>query len=92
MILPEAAQKEVRDMKLLGKRVFGIKTVGNVPNLDNFSGCSNCDGAGKVGVQVIIGGPYNEPDNRKQVTHIDGQWYKQNTILYTCPECGGSGR
>ena len=69
--------------------------------------CVNCNGAGKLGFEVITGGPYvdrvsatefkgwnhklNKDDPGPRATYIDGAWYLQKTREYTCPICHGSG-
>lgn len=53
--------------------------------------CRNCDGLGRFALQVFTGGPYAAPDQKKHVTWHDGSWYVQDTILFVCPDCSGSG-
>ena len=66
--------------------------------------CDNCNGAGSLGLQVLVGGPYNSPPSitwsngqepgkpaEPRATTIDGKWYKQKTREYACPVCGGTG-
>ena len=53
--------------------------------------CVNCDGIGKLGLQIIVGGPYDSPDNKKHIIWHEGKWYVQETVLFPCPICHGSG-
>jgi hypothetical protein len=68
--------------------------------------CVNCNAAGKIGLQVITGGPYEyvpaievkgwneklqKDDPGPRATVIDDKWWKQKTREYTCPVCHGSG-
>jgi len=68
--------------------------------------CLNCDGAGNIGLQVIVSGPHDAPRIMAEtIQGSDGpqkhnigciwykeRWYNAKTILDTCPCCQGSGR
>ena len=61
--------------------------------------CGNCHGLGKLGLQVIAGGPFEKvpatnsggEETGSRATYMDGRWYLQKTREHTCPICGGSG-
>ena len=53
--------------------------------------CHNCDGAGKLGLEIVIGGPYEVPSDRRHVIWHDGKWYTHELVVFVCPDCSGSG-
>lgn len=95
---------EVQALKRKGGKVFLV-----LPELLGGEGaklCTNCAGIGKIGIQVITGGPYEfvpaiqvhaiklpngKEDIPARATWIDGKWYKQKTRTHDCPVCSGTG-
>lgn len=69
---------------------------------DNFVPCNNCHGSGQIGIQIIVGGPYDEPHQKyEEARAANGEMQKHNlgciyhrgkyfnvkTILDNCPCC-----
>lgn len=66
--------------------------------------CPNCRGIGELILEVITGGPKEEPiktnpakDQKEgrpvnMTTWMDGKWYRRVLHSYVCPPCLGSGR
>ena len=53
--------------------------------------CANCEGIGKQGLEVFIGGPYTNAEGKKHVTYYEGAYYVHDFIMFICPDCNGSG-
>ena len=53
--------------------------------------CANCEGTGKLGLEVFTGGPYTNATDKKHVTYFEGSYYVHDIILFHCPDCSGSG-
>ena len=99
-IVPEGMHSRASSVKKRGGKVFLV-----VPTLDfddeaeartkaalaGKSFCANCDGSGKLLLQVFTGGPYKTAAGLRHVTWHEGSWYIQETVQFVCPECRGSG-
>jgi hypothetical protein len=53
--------------------------------------CLNCDGAGKIGLEIIIGGPFQDATDKKHVIWHEGMYYAHELVVFICPDCTGSG-
>jgi hypothetical protein len=53
--------------------------------------CGNCDGCGKVGLEIFTGGPFNNAQDKRHVTYYEGACYVHDVVLFDCPDCVGSG-
>ena len=83
---------EILSYRKKGARVFLVVPEVTAPDaLRSGAVCRNCDGSGKVGIQVVVGGPYSEPRKSSCIWH-DGQWFNAKTILDNCPVCSSSGK
>ena len=53
--------------------------------------CHNCDGCGRLGLEIMIGGPHDDASSKKHIVKIDDRWFTHELILFVCPDCNGSG-
>ena len=53
--------------------------------------CSNCEGAGQLGIETFIAGPFTNAQDKKHVTYYEGTYYVHELALFYCPDCSGSG-
>jgi hypothetical protein len=68
--------------------------------------CDNCNGSGRLLLQVIAGGPFDQPvptkghrcatdvagQDQGSLMDIDGVWFLARIKAYTCPSCNGANR
>ena len=53
--------------------------------------CGNCDGVGKLGLEIVTGGPYKTAGRTAKGFWHDGAWYVGDLVQFICPDCNGSG-
>ena len=55
--------------------------------------CKNCDGCGRLGLQMLTSGPLAAGGHRKHTTYTyyKESWYAHEIVLFICPDCNGSG-
>ena len=53
--------------------------------------CANCESVGKLGLEMLVGGPYTNATDKKHVTYFEGSYYVHEIVLFICPDCSGSG-
>lgn len=53
--------------------------------------CRNCDGCGKLGLEILTGGPYTDATFKKHITPYKESWYAHDIVLFICPTCNGNG-
>ena len=74
-----------------GGKVF-ITVAGDADkNSKGKTHCANCNGYGKLALEVFIGGPYMDPTGHKHVVWHDGGYYERDLEMFCCPECRGAG-
>lgn len=95
-VIPVQMWTQVKEIQDRGGKVFWA-----FPEF--FDGCPNCNGTGQVTIQVVKGGPYDEPhsaaikDHDGKVKYIDtainegGKWFKVRLQAFECPICHGAG-
>ena len=78
-----------------GKKVFITKFEYIVPPsekaLEAETHCTNCDGAGRLGLEIVVGGPYDDASDKKGLIWYEDKWYSHDLIAFVCPDCNGSG-
>jgi hypothetical protein len=76
-----------------GKKVFLTEflCVVEAPTSAKNTHCLNCDGAGRLGLEVVVGGPYQDATDKKHVIWHEGKYYAHELVVFVCPDCNGSG-
>lgn len=102
-LVPDDLYRDAKAYRDRGAKVFLVvpkdDTPDDVRRPDPPVDCQNCNGLGNLGLQVIVGGPYDfvpatEPGNGNPTAGtINGKWYKLLFVpkRYICPVCRGSG-
>jgi len=58
--------------------------------------CKNCNGSQSIGLQKVVGGPWDSPvktgrpgpnERPKCIINHEGNWYLAQTKLWPCPVC-----
>ena len=53
--------------------------------------CENCDGFGRLALEIFVGGPFTEATDKKHVVWHDGAYYTHDIVMFICPDCNGAG-
>jgi hypothetical protein len=90
--VPEALLGDARAIRQRGGKCFLARP-------EPPGGCTNCNGGGRLILQVVSSGPFDSPVNTRgegngqggeSVSIFErGLWYLARTRVYLCPVCGG---
>lgn len=109
IVTPKLYDEFVRRRNLGAKMFLAIPVRTILDDIISQGGsyCANCDGAGKIALQIIVSGPHDEPqkrfeeyagsDGKEQRNNLGciwhkGKWFNVKTILDDCACCQGSGK
>ena len=91
----EGMYARAKSARANGKKVFITKLpcIVDAPDaaIEAKTHCLNCDGCGRLSLEIIVGGPYQNATDKRHVIWHKGEWYVHDFILFICPDCNGSG-
>lgn len=97
-IVPEALYDKAMSLRHTGGRSFLL--LSDPHEIEQYSKqpirkCSNCCNTGTVGLQWIVGGPFDTVPSGsggdakvpKVATQFEGKWWLVKNKMWTCPVC-----